>query len=162
MLDERYAPALRYMQDQPLVHVKDLAYAASFATRVAWAAYQAGITTRQLPAINDIVAMRRWVEPPRWLPWAEVVQDRGADTYLITVCPGTAAPEKLRQLAAAAPAGMPCGITIGPLYKTTRDIDDPRLAPTPSEKRRGKRTSYVTVCRRLVERASDFGLLIEI
>lgn len=152
MLDERYAPVLRYMQDQPLVHVRDLAYAACLATRVASAVDRAGITARQ--AINEIITRRRWVEPPRWLPWAEVVQDyRGSDLYLITVCPGTGIPEKLKQLAATAPAGMQREITIGPLYESTRDVDDPRLAPTLSEKRRAKRARHVTVCRRLVERA---------
>jgi hypothetical protein len=48
-----------------------------------------------------------------------------------------------------------------PLYEYTRDVDDPRLEPTPAEKRRGKRADYTTVCRRLVERASALGLLIE-
>jgi hypothetical protein len=33
--EERYAPALRYMQDQPLCHVADIAYAAPYAKRVA-------------------------------------------------------------------------------------------------------------------------------
>lgn len=47
------------------------------------------------------------------------------------------------------------------LYESTRDVDDPRLDPTPAEKRRGKRANYSTVCRRLVERAGDLGLLIE-
>lgn len=52
-------------------------------------------------------------------------------------------------------------MTIGPLYEFTRDIDDARIDPTPSEKRRGRRARYTTVCRRLVEEARSRGLLIE-
>jgi hypothetical protein len=56
---------------------------------------------------------------------------------------------------------MRAEITIGPLYETTRDVNDPRLDPTPSEKRRGKKSTYITVCRRLVEEARSRGTLIE-
>jgi hypothetical protein len=56
---------------------------------------------------------------------------------------------------------MPGEITIGPLYEYTGDVNDPRLDPTPAEKRRGKRADNVTICGRLVERASELGKLIE-
>jgi hypothetical protein len=60
------------------------------------------------------------------------------------------------------PADLDGEITIGDICEYTRDTDDPRLPPTPSERRRGKRAApYVTVCRRLVARAGELGKLIE-
>lgn len=85
----------------------------------------------------------------------------GHELYRIMACPGANDDADLRALIAEKPAGMPGEITIGPLHEYTRDVDDTRLERTPSERRRGKRADYVTVCRRLVERARDLGRLIE-
>ncbi|MEH2536490.1 MULTISPECIES: hypothetical protein [unclassified Bradyrhizobium] len=68
--------------------------------------------------------------------------------------------DEICTLAPGSRPGMPAEITIGPLYESTSDVDDPRLVPTPAEKRRGRRADYVTVCRRQVERVREPGKLI--
>jgi hypothetical protein len=169
MLSATVAPAVRFMQDQQLVHAADLAYAACYATRVASRIEATDVTAKQLETLNKIIAERGWIEPPRWRPWTEVVggtiwwdRDRlRGDYYRITACPGAVDRDELKALMAERPEGMPCEITIGDLYEYTRDADDPRLQPTPLERRRGKRARYTTICRRLVERARELGKLIE-
>jgi hypothetical protein len=69
LLEERYAPALRYMQDQPLCHVADIAFAAPYAKRVAeWigqlklmtsTARSRSATFASTPGIATIHAYRR-------------------------------------------------------------------------------------------------------
>ncbi|MEH2499582.1 hypothetical protein V1294_006061 [Bradyrhizobium sp. AZCC 1678] len=73
LLEERYAPAMRYMQDPPLCHVADIAYAAPYAKRVAaWVHQLKKMTDKQLDAVNGIIEKRGWIEPPRWRPFAAV------------------------------------------------------------------------------------------
>jgi hypothetical protein len=88
------------------------------------------------------------------------VQRQGRDLYRITACPGAGDDDVLRGLVAARPDGMPGEITIGPINERTWDVNDPRL-PLRSERKRSKRAYSTTVCRRLVERAGELGLLIE-
>lgn len=155
-LTAEVAPVLRFMQDQPMVHAADLAYAASFATRVASCVDVAGLCQKQIAAIAKIIERRRWIEPPRWRAWGDVVTYQGGEIYRITACPGADDDDHI----IARPVTK-WQIWIGPLYEYTRDVNDPRIDPTPAEKRRGKRAKYVTVCRRLVEEASRRGCIIE-
>src|SRR5437879_601172 len=87
----KYAPALRSMQDQPLLCANDLHSAAPFATCVAnWVNQLKIITDKQLDAINRIIERKRWVEPPRFRPFGEVVQDyAGKDFFRVTACPAS-------------------------------------------------------------------------
>lgn len=168
IVDQPYARVLRFMQDQPMVHVRDLQRDACFATRVAASIEVSGLSTNQVGAIEKIIERRRWIEPPRFHPWAQILHDKPywagrserGDVYEIIVCPG-APTDGIRALQLAKPADMHGEMTIGPIYEYTRDVDDPRIDPTPAEKRRGKRARYTTVCRRLVEEARSRGLLIE-
>ncbi len=160
MLTAKVAPVLRFMQDQPMVHAADLAYAASFATRVASSIDVTGLSEKQIAAIEKIIARRRWIEPSRWRAWGDVVTYQGGEIYRITACLGADDDDHIKALIVARPVTK-WQIWIGPLYEYTRDVDDPRIDPTPAEKRRGKRAKYVTVCRRLVEEASRRGCIIE-
>jgi hypothetical protein len=163
VLEPHFAPVVRFLQDQPLIYANGRTGDTNFPHRIGDAVHETyTITDGQRAAIEKIIAERRWVEPPRWRAWAEVVQREGRDLYRITVCPGAEDDDVLRGLVAARPDGIPGEITIGPLNERTWDVNNPRLPPLPSERKRGKRADYVTVCRRLVvERAGELGLLIE-
>lgn len=160
MLTADVAPVLRYMQDQPMVHAADLAYAASFTTRVASTIDVSGLSTKQIAVIEKVIARRRWVEPPRWRAWGEVIADHSGELYRITACPGADDDDHIKALISASPVPR-WHIWIGPLYEYTRDVDDPRLDRTPGEKRRGYRAKYITFCRRLVAEARRRGCIIE-
>lgn len=171
LLSETWAKAVRFMQDQPMVTGFDLHHATSFATKVAASYEVTGLSEKQLIAINNVIAGRRWVEPPRWRPYAVVLHDHEhfvshlnqwiiGDYYQVWLCPGAVDQSAFNELRAAKPEGMHAGATIGTLYEYTNNVDDPRLDRTPSEKRAGKRARYTTVCRRLVNEARSRGALI--
>jgi len=164
-LDPIYAPALRFMQDQPMVHARDFAYqAVSFPTKVAQFVEHIGFTKKQREALDRMIERTGWVEPPRFRPFAELIQRDPVPLYRVTCCPGLTIDEvfdDIQALARLKPAGAKHEVTIGPLYEYTHDVDDPRLDRTPSEKKRGLKANYTTVCRRLVEEASQRGKLIE-
>lgn len=86
---------------------------------------------------------------------------RTGPVYRIMVCPGAVDQESFNALRAARPEGMHAECTIGPLYETTRDVDDPRLERTPAEKRAGRVERYMTICRGLVNEARKRGMPIE-
>jgi hypothetical protein len=172
LLSETWAPAVRFMQDQPMCTGFDLHRAASFATRVAASFEVTGLSGKQLEALNNTIAGRHWKEPPRWKPYAEVIPNHHffvshlnewvtGDYYQIWLCPGAVDQAAFNDLRAARPDGMHAGATIGRLYEYTNNVDDPRVDRTPSEKRQGKRAYYTTVCRRLVNAARQRGLLVE-
>ena len=178
LLDEKFAPALRFMQDQALCYVSDLAYAAPFPKRVAdWVSQLKIITEKQVEALDKVIAKRGWIEPPRWRPYAVMEEKyhfgnitgtgwKLGPVYSIRCCPGAidfdAHVDEIVALKRAAPDGVDGEITIGEICEYTRDMDDPRLEPLGWEKRRGiKAAPYTTVCRRLVEEARLRGKLIE-
>lgn len=140
-----------------------------FVTRVAAAIDVEGLSEKQILAIEKIIERSGWREPPRWRPWADVIDGsyhrdgrlhRGA-VYRVTICPGADPAEVNELIRARPPEAEATEIYIGPLYEYTRDIDDPRLERTPSEKKRGYHERYTTVCRRLVNQARERGLLID-
>jgi hypothetical protein len=114
-----------------------------------------------MSAIESIIARRRWIEPPRWRAWGQVITDQYGEVYRITACPGADDDEHIKALITSRPVPR-WHIWIGKLYEYTRDVDDPRLDRTPAEKRRGLRAKYVTVCRRLVDEARQRGLIIDV
>lgn len=168
--DADIAHIIRFMQDQPMIHVMDLELrSARFVTRVAAALDVEGLSAKQIAAIEKIIERQGWREPPRWRPWASMNDDRyhrdgrwhDGRVYRVNVCPG-ADIDAVNDLIRARPPESDAGeVYIGPLYEWTRDIDDPKLERTPAEKRRGFRERYTTVCRRLVNEARERGLLIE-
>lgn len=170
MVDAEIANVIRFMQDQPMVHALDFELRSGrFVTRVAAAIDVEGLSGKQISAIEKIIERSGWREPPRWRPWADVIDGsyqrdgrlhRGA-VYRVTICPG-ADIDAVNELIRARPPEADAGeVFIGPLYEWTRDIDDPRLERTPAEKKRGFCERYTTVCRRMVNEARARGLLIE-
>ena len=103
LLAAEVAPVIRFMQDQPMVHAADLAYAACFATRVASCVDVTGLSTKQLSAIEKIIARRRWTKPPRWRAWSEVITDKDDQIYRITACPGADDDAHMKALIVARP-----------------------------------------------------------
>ena len=164
------AHIIRFMQDQPMVHAADFELrSARFVTRVANAIDVDGLSEKQISAIEKIIERQGWREPPRWRPWADVIDGRywrdntwhAGRVYRVTVCPG-ADPAAVNSLIHARPAEAEAvEVYIGPLYEWSRDVNDPRLERTPAERRRGYRARYTSVCRRLVNEARERGLLID-
>jgi len=138
------APVIRFMQDQPLIVVESSLWtSANFVHGIAdWCEQLCRITDKQRASIERIIADRKWIEPPRWRPFAKTERDR----YAIYVCPGAAAPEEIRSMMASCPDGIPGHVTIGGLNERSRD-------PVP-------RSEYVTIVWRLVAEARERGLII--
>jgi hypothetical protein len=80
-----------------------------------------------------------------------------------TPSPPAAVPfDDVKALTAGKPEGMHGEITIGDICEYTRSVEDPRLAwPYGGRMKRGQKSNYATVCRRLVARATELGNLIE-
>lgn len=167
--DPKFAPVLRFMQDQPLVYDSTLQmhYDGNFTNRVSdWVRQLGKITPKQVAAIEKIIGDRGWVEPPRFRPFATLERVRGQDVLQVMTCPGVCpTPAELARFdqELANSGRRVIAITIGQLMDSTRDVNDPRLPPLPSERKRGKVAApYTTLLHQILAQARAAGTVIEL
>jgi len=86
-------PYLGFMQDQPMVHARDLAMKAiCFPTSVAEYTEDVWMAQPQLEALNKIIERQGWAVPPRFRPFADTIErpwlHSKKSLYRIMLCPG--------------------------------------------------------------------------
>jgi hypothetical protein len=164
-------PVIRYIQDQPLAYWRPNSGGVdadfiTFAQKCARFLESIGkLTDRQLAACENSMRKIGWVEPERWEPWFEIVdeaheykQHYDQKALVVHICPGTAGySDEFKAAARDAMTALRVEFpkarfvrTIGLVFEVTTDVDDPRLEPLSADRRRGKRAAYETPCMRML------------
>ncbi len=162
---------VRFLQDQPLVYASPSGMPPDylFAHKLALHLENIGwLTDKQLFTARQMIDERNWQEPARFRPFVRQVRERPIE---IIMCPGVkpAAGDGPRvdteiariRTALGEPDKLVSG-TMGWFTDLTRHVNDPRLEPLPSERRRGVRAvGYITPLYQILTMAEAAGTVLQ-